>query len=48
MIYYLAALLNIFNFYRKCPRCKKVQHFTDKKKGDSVTCKKCGHEFVLQ
>jgi DNA-directed RNA polymerase subunit M/transcription elongation factor TFIIS len=48
MIYFAAVFSAIFSTYRRCPNCKKLQHFKSKKKGDSVTCKKCGHEFVLK
>ncbi|GER93021.1 hypothetical protein A45J_0752 [hot springs metagenome] len=48
MLYYCPILLSIFSHYRRCPRCKRAQHFKGKKKGDTVHCKKCGHEFVLR
>jgi DNA-directed RNA polymerase subunit M/transcription elongation factor TFIIS len=48
MIYFAAVLSSIFRTYRRCPNCKKLQHFKDKKKGDIVTCKKCSYEFILK
>jgi len=47
MIYLAAVLSAIFSIYRRCPKCKKLQHFKNKKKGDTVICKKCSHEFIL-
>lgn len=48
MIYFPAILSAVVGTYKKCPQCKKIQHFSGKKKGSTVTCKKCKHQFVLK
>jgi DNA-directed RNA polymerase subunit M/transcription elongation factor TFIIS len=48
VIYIVAVVSAILKTYRRCPNCRKLQHFTSKKKGESVACKKCGYEFVLE
>jgi len=48
MPYFSAVLSAIVHLYTQCPHCKKIQHFKGKKKGDTVRCKKYGHEFVLK
>ena len=48
MVYFPAIWSALLSLYKKCPKCKKLQIFKGKKKGDSVTCKKCKHEFVLK
>jgi hypothetical protein len=48
MFYYWAILAEALQAYKKCPKCTKLQHFQGKKRGEPVTCKKCGHSFVLK
>jgi len=48
MLYFFAILSALLGLYRKCPKCEKIQQFKDKKKGDNVTCKRCGHKFTLK
>jgi predicted RNA-binding Zn-ribbon protein involved in translation (DUF1610 family) len=48
MIFPIAVFEALLRFYVSCPKCKKIQHFKGRKKGDSVACKKCGYPFVLK
>ncbi|MDI6745089.1 MAG: hypothetical protein QMD07_06905, partial [Thermodesulfovibrionales bacterium] len=45
---FFIVLLGAMGSYLRCPSCKKLQHFKGKKKGDTVICKKCGHEFEVK
>jgi uncharacterized protein (DUF983 family) len=45
---YFISLLSSLMGYRKCPKCGKGQQFKGKKKGDTVTFKKCGQVFELK
>lgn len=48
MRFYIPLFSVLLGYYVKCPRCGKIQHFEGKKKGDTVVCKRCGHEFKLK
>jgi len=48
MIHFVAIIDALLGFYVACPKCKKIQHFKGKKKGDSVTCIRCGLHFELK